>query len=80
MYNTVVPITTPKRSGNRRSSKSADKPRNEFWDMPVREKEAFLAKATQEIVDEAHKSGYSTTHGDKTGVFFLHPDGKREYI
>lgn len=51
-----------------------------FWDMTKEEQEALLREAAKEEIAKHHATGNPTCHGDDKGVFWLYPDGRKEYV
>lgn len=50
------------------------------FDTSKEEQEAILKKVVAKEIAETHALGMPTTHGDDKGVYYLHPDGRKEYI
>ncbi|WP_371381840.1 hypothetical protein [Sporomusa aerivorans] len=39
-----------------------------------------MKESFKKLINNIHASGHPTVHGDKTGVFFIYPDGRKKYI
>ena len=42
--------------------------------------ERIFAKAVKKAIAETHALGLPTAHGDNNGLYYLYPDGHKEYI
>lgn len=42
--------------------------------------ERIFAKAAKKAIAESHAMGLPTAHGDNIGLYYLYPDGHKEYI
>lgn len=51
-----------------------------FQNMTKEEKEALFAEAAKIAISETHAQGRPSFHGDDKGMYYLYPDGKKEYI
>jgi len=54
--------------------------RRDYWEMTAQQKEAMLAEPVEREIARHHAAGRPTCHGDDKGVFWLYPDGSKEYF
>ena len=51
-----------------------------IWELTNEELDEIMTEATRKAIEETHAAGRPSTHGDDKGVYYLYPDGRKEYI
>jgi hypothetical protein len=57
----------------------AEKKIKTWAEMTKKEREECLGEATRAEIARHHVEGRATAHGDEKGVYWLYPDGHKEY-